>query len=76
MQGRANALRTGARVLTAEALTIAGVRGVHMEASAAGRSETLFFVTRWVGEGNRLDAKVTATDRFEFIRDVHGIVQA
>jgi hypothetical protein len=61
-QGKANAQRTGARFLVAEPLAIAGVHGVHMEASAElGR--TVYFVTRWLGQGNRmLDVKVTTPD--------------
>ena len=61
-QGRANAGRTGARFLTAEPFSIGGLRGVHMEASAEV-SGTVYFVTRWIGQGNRmLDVKVTARD--------------
>jgi len=61
-QGRANAQRTGSRFITAEHVTVAGVKGVHMEASA-GRGQSIYFVTRWIGEGDRmLDIKATATD--------------
>jgi hypothetical protein len=61
-EGQANAKRTGSRFLTAEPVTIAGVQGVHMEASAElGRP--VYFITRWLGRGNRLlDAKVTTPD--------------
>lgn len=58
--GRANAQRTRSQFLTAEPLIIDGIRGVHMEASAE-MGGTLYFVTRWLGRGDRmLDVKVTA----------------
>lgn len=61
-QGRANAERTGTRFLTAQPFDIGGLRGVHMEASAKVGG-TIYFVTRWIGDGNRmLDVKVTAPD--------------
>jgi len=60
--GEANAVRTGARFLSAALITIAGRKGVHMEASA-DLNGAIFFVTRWIGEGGRmLDVKVTARD--------------
>jgi hypothetical protein len=59
--GRANAERTGARFLTAQPLTVGDLRGVHMEAEARGGG--IVFVTRWIGQGNRmLEFKVTARD--------------
>ncbi len=61
-QGLATAKRTGSRFLTADHVTVAGIRGVHMEASA-GLGQSIYFVTRWLGERDRLlDVKVTATD--------------
>jgi hypothetical protein len=40
-------------------VTVGSVQGVHMEASAG----TVYFVSRWLGRGNRmLDVKVTAPD--------------
>lgn len=61
-QGRATAKRTGSRFHTAEYVSVGGVIGVHMEASA-GIGQNIFFVTRWLGEGDRLlDVKVTASD--------------
>jgi hypothetical protein len=58
--GRANAQRTGSRFLSAKPVTIAGVQGVHMEASA-DMDGTVYFVSRWLGHGHRLlDVKVTA----------------
>lgn len=59
-QGKANE-RNGSQFLKAEAITVGGVKGVHMEASANMGGEPVYFVTRWLGEGNRmLDVKATA----------------
>jgi hypothetical protein len=60
--GENNAKRTNSRFLLAEPVTIEGRKGVHMEASA-DLNGTIYFVTRWIGQGDRmLDVKVTARD--------------
>ena len=54
--GKANAARLGSEFLGATARDIGGLKGVHMEAAAKG----MFFVTKFVGRGDRLiDIKVT-----------------
>ena len=61
-QGEARASNLGSRFLSAEPYAAGGVRGVAMEASADLGGQ-VFFVTRWLGQGNRLlDIKVTARD--------------
>lgn len=58
-QGKANQ-RAGSQFLKAEAITVSGIKGVHMEASGDAGGP-VYFVTRWLGTGNRLlDVKVTA----------------
>jgi hypothetical protein len=59
-EGVANAARTGAQFLAADPVTVAGRKGVHMEASAE-LGGPVYFVTRWIGASERLlDVKVTA----------------
>lgn len=61
-QGDTNAARLGTNFISAEALTVAGRKGVHMEASAE-MNGAVYFVTRWIGQGDRvLDVKVTTRD--------------
>ena len=56
------ASRLGSTFLGAAPITIAGYRGVQMEASA-DLNGAIYFVTRWIGQGHRmLDVKVTARD--------------
>ena len=55
-EGKASAARLGSEFLGATAREVAGLKGVHMEATAKG----MFFVTKFVGRGDRLiDIKVT-----------------
>ena len=62
LQGRANAQRTGSQFLAADPIEIDGIKGVHMEASGE-MGGTVYFVTRWIGQGHRmLDVKVTTRD--------------
>lgn len=61
--GRANAQRTGSEFMTATPVSVGDHRGVHMEAAATIGDRRIYFVTRWIGSGNRLlDVKVTAHD--------------
>ena len=61
-QGDANAQRLGTRFLVIEPLTVGSFHGVQMEASAE-LGGAVFFVTRWIGQGDRvLDVKVTTRD--------------
>jgi len=61
-QGEATASRLGSTFLGAAPITIAGYQGVQMEASA-DLNGGIYFVTRWIGQGDRmLDIKVTARD--------------
>lgn len=61
-QGDATAARLGSTFIKAEPLEVAGRKGVHMEASA-DVGGTIYFVTRWIGQGDRLlEVKVTARD--------------
>ena len=61
-QGDANAARLGSQFLGAEPLAVAGRKGVHMEASA-DMGGTVYFITRWIGQGDRLlHVKVTTRD--------------
>jgi hypothetical protein len=61
-QGEATAQRLGSRFLGAEPLEVSGRKGVQMEASA-DLGGPVYFITRWIGEGERmLDIKVTARD--------------
>ena len=51
------------KFISAEPLTVAGRRGVQMEASADVTGGTLYYVSRWIGEGNRLlDVKAVGRD--------------
>ena len=51
-----------AKFLSAEPIAVAGRKGVAMEGSAEVNG-TIFYITRWIGEGNRmLEVKVTARD--------------
>jgi hypothetical protein len=60
--GDARATLPGQAFVSADAITIAGVKGVHLEAEAEAGGK-LYYVTRWIGQGNRLlDLKVTARD--------------
>lgn len=61
-QGEANAKRMGSRFHGAEPISVSNVGGVRMiaEASMGG---PVYFVSTWLGRGNRLlDIKVTARD--------------
>jgi hypothetical protein len=61
-QGETTASRLGSTFLHAAPLVVAGQKGVQMEA-AADLDGPVYFVTRWIGEGDRmLDVKVTARD--------------
>lgn len=61
-QGEETARRLGTTFLLAEPLTVAGRKGVQMEASAE-MNGAIYFITRWIGEGDRLlDVKVTTRD--------------
>ena len=61
-EGKANAARTGSEFLEAKAIAPAGLKGVHMEA-AANVGARIYFITRWIGSGERLlDIKVTSPD--------------
>jgi hypothetical protein len=61
-QGEAAASRLGSTFLGAAPITVAGQKGVQMEASA-DLNGAVYFVTRWIGQGDRmLDIKVTARD--------------
>jgi len=60
--GEATARRLGTRFLAATPLDVAGRKGVQMEASAE-LGGTVYFITRWIGQGDRmLDVKVTTRD--------------
>jgi hypothetical protein len=60
--GDAHATLPGQAFVSAEAIAVAGVKGVHLEAEAEVNGK-LHYVTRWVGQGHRmLDVKVTARD--------------
>ena len=60
--GEATAARLGSRFHGASAITVTGRKGVQMEASADMNGQ-IYFVTRWIGQGDRLlDVKVTARD--------------
>ena len=60
--GDARASLPGQAFVTAEPVTVAGVKGVHLEAEADVGGK-LYYVTRWIGRGNRmLDVKVIARD--------------
>jgi len=51
------------KFISAEPLTVAGHKGVQMEASTDVSGGTLYYVSRWVGEGNRLlDVKAVGRD--------------
>jgi hypothetical protein len=66
-QGEATAIKLGSKFLGAEPLTVGEYKGVQMEASAEMHG-TIYFVTRWIGQGDKmLDIKVTARD-LEFAR--------
>lgn len=61
-QGDATAARIGSTFIKAEPLEVAGRKGVQMEASAE-MGGTIYFVTRWIGQGDRLlEVKATARD--------------
>ncbi|MEW5964987.1 MAG: hypothetical protein AB1749_15685 [Pseudomonadota bacterium] len=61
-QGKANAERTGSEFLEARAIRVANLPGVHMEA-AANLGGKVYFVTKWIGRGERLlDIKATSGD--------------
>ncbi len=69
--GERNAAGRGSRFISAEPLAVGRERGVAMEASAEV-GQTVYFVTRWLGRGNRLlDVKVTSPDR-ELARSLAG----
>jgi len=60
--GDARATLPGQAFVTAEPITVAGVKGVHLEAEADVGGK-LHYVTRWIGRRNRmLDVKVIARD--------------
>jgi hypothetical protein len=60
--GEARATLPGQKFVSAEPVTVAGRKGIHMEAQAESGG-TMYFVTRWIGEGNRmLEVKVIARD--------------
>lgn len=61
-QGKANAERTGSEFLEARAIRVGKLPGVHMEA-AATLGGKVYFVTKWIGRGDRLlDIKATSGD--------------
>jgi hypothetical protein len=61
-QGKANAERTGSEFLDARAIRVGNLPGVHMEA-AASLGTKVYFVTKWIGRGDRLlDIKATSAD--------------
>lgn len=61
-QGKANAERTGSEFLEARAVRVGNLPGVHMEA-AANLGAKVYFVTKWIGRGDRLlDIKATSSD--------------
>lgn len=58
-EGKANAERTGSQFLEANAIIVAAIPGVHMEAAA----NKIYFVTKFLGRGSKLlDIKVTSPD--------------
>jgi len=60
--GDARATQPGQAFVSADAITVAGVKGVHLEAEAEVTGK-LHYVTRWIGQGNRmLEVKVIARD--------------
>src|SRR6476469_9909931 len=60
--GDARATLPGQAFVSAAPITIAGVKGVHLEAEAEAGGK-MYYVTRWIGRGNRmLDVKVIARD--------------
>lgn len=61
-QGKANAERIGSEFIEARAIRVGNLPGVHMEA-AASLGGKVYFVTKWIGRGNRLlDIKATSGD--------------